>query len=150
MAGPKSANFLHTSGQKSPRKIIVRVLEKYVRLVALTYASPKVNVTTNKLVPRKERLGPRGSIQHADMLDGLLDTAWEHAKKDIPNRDTKQRRPSGQKAQKPYCSWRFLTPYLPTYHSSRNLACIALLDTDPKGPVSSKESDGRPISRCQT
>ena len=45
----------------------------------------------------------------------------EHAKKDIPNRDTKQRRPSARKAQKPYCSWRSLTPYLPTYHSSRNL-----------------------------
>ena len=69
----------------------------------------------------------------------LLDTAYEHAKKDIPNRDTKQQQPSGQKAQKPYCSWRFLTPYLPTYHSSRNLACIALLDTCPKGPVSSKK-----------
>ena len=45
----------------------------------------------------------------------LLDTECEHAKKDIPNRDTKQWRPSGQKAQKPYCSWKFLTPYLPTY-----------------------------------
>ena len=60
MAGPKSANFLHTSGLKSPWKIIVRVLEKYFHLVALTYASPKVNVTASKLVPRKERLGPRG------------------------------------------------------------------------------------------
>ena len=60
MAGPKSANLLHTSGPKSPRKLINRVLEKYVRLVALTYASPKVNVTASKLVPRKERLGPRG------------------------------------------------------------------------------------------
>ena len=60
MAGPKTANLQHTSGPKSPRKIIVRVLEKYVRLVALTYASPKVNVTASKLVPRKERLGPRG------------------------------------------------------------------------------------------
>ena len=54
MAGPKSANFLHTSGPKSPRKIIVRVLEKYVRLVALTYASPKVNVTASKLVLEKK------------------------------------------------------------------------------------------------
>ena len=60
MAGPKSANFLNTSGTKRPRKIIVRVLEKYVRLVALTYTSQKVNVTASKLVPRKERLGPRG------------------------------------------------------------------------------------------
>ena len=54
MAGPKSANFLHTSGPKSPWKIIVRVLEKYVRLVALTYASPKVNVTASKLVLEKK------------------------------------------------------------------------------------------------
>ena len=52
MAGPKSANLQQTTGPKSLRKIIVRVLEKYVRLVAPTYASPKV--------PRKERLGPRG------------------------------------------------------------------------------------------
>ena len=59
MAGPKSANFLHTSALKSPRKKFNRLLEKYVRLVALTYASPKVNVTASKLVPRKERLGPR-------------------------------------------------------------------------------------------
>ena len=60
MAGPKSASLLHTSEPKSPRKMISRVLEKYVRLVALTYASPKVNVTASKLVPRKERLGPWG------------------------------------------------------------------------------------------
>ena len=60
MAGPKSANLQHTSGLKSPRKIIVRVLEKYVRLVAPTYASPKVDVAASKLVPRKERLGPMG------------------------------------------------------------------------------------------
>ena len=60
MAGPKSANLQHTSGPKSPRKIIYRVLEKYVRLVAPAYASPKVNVAVSKLSPRKERLGPRG------------------------------------------------------------------------------------------
>ena len=60
MAGPKSANLQHTSGPKSLRKIIVRVLEKYVRLVAFTYASPKVDVAASKLVNRKERLGPRG------------------------------------------------------------------------------------------
>ena len=55
MAGPKSANLQHISGPKSPRKIIIRVLEKYVRLVALTYTSPKVDVAASKLVPRKER-----------------------------------------------------------------------------------------------
>ena len=44
-------------GPKSPRKIIVRVLEKYVRLVALTYTSPKVDVAASKLVPRKEKIG---------------------------------------------------------------------------------------------
>ena len=61
MAGPtESANLQHTSGPKSPRKIIYRVLEKYVRLVAPTYASPKVNVAASKLIPRKERLGSRG------------------------------------------------------------------------------------------
>ena len=60
MAGPKSANLQHTSGPKSPRKIIYRVKEKYVRLVTPTYASPKVNVAASKLIPRKERLGPRG------------------------------------------------------------------------------------------
>ena len=59
MEGPKSANLQHTSGPKSPRKIIYRVLEKYVRLVAPTYASPKVNVAASKLIPRKEKLGPR-------------------------------------------------------------------------------------------
>ena len=51
---------MHTSGPRSPGKIIDRFLEKYVRLVALTCASPKVTVTASKLVPRKERLGPRG------------------------------------------------------------------------------------------
>ena len=55
MAGPKSANLQHTSGPKSPRKIIYRVLEKYVCLVAPTYASPKVNVAASKLIPRKEK-----------------------------------------------------------------------------------------------
>ena len=60
IAGPKSANLQHTSGPKSSRKIIVRVLEKYVRLVAPTYVSPKVDVAASKLVPGKERLDPRG------------------------------------------------------------------------------------------
>ena len=57
MTGPKSANLQHTSGPKSPRKIIIRVLEKYVRLVALTYTFPKVDVVASKLVPRKEKIG---------------------------------------------------------------------------------------------
>ena len=42
---------------KSPRKIIIRVLEKYVRLVAITATSPKVVVAASKLVPRKEKVG---------------------------------------------------------------------------------------------
>ena len=46
--------------QKSPRKRVNRVLEKYVRLVAVTATSPKAVVAASKLVPRKERLGPRG------------------------------------------------------------------------------------------
>ena len=57
MAGPKSANLQHTSGPKSPRKIIIGVLEKYVPLVAFTYTSPKVDVAAIKLVPRKEKIG---------------------------------------------------------------------------------------------
>ena len=60
MAGPKSANLQHTSGPKLPRKIIIRVLEKYVRLVALTSTSPKVDVAASKLVPRKEKIGSYG------------------------------------------------------------------------------------------
>ena len=51
----KSANLQHTSGPKSPRKIIIRVLEKYVRLVTYTYTSPKVDVAASKLVPSKEK-----------------------------------------------------------------------------------------------
>ena len=45
---------------KSPRKIIIQVLEKYVRLVAVTSTSPKVGVSASKLVPRKEKWSPRG------------------------------------------------------------------------------------------
>ena len=45
---------------KSPRKIIIRVLEKYVRLVAVTCTSPKVGVAASKLVPRKEKIGSKG------------------------------------------------------------------------------------------
>ena len=45
---------------KSPRKIIIRVLEKYVHLVAVTCTSPKVGVAASKLFPRKEKWGPRG------------------------------------------------------------------------------------------
>ena len=45
---------------KSPRKLIIRILEKYVRLVAVTCTSLKVGVAASKLVPRKEEWGPRG------------------------------------------------------------------------------------------
>ena len=45
---------------KSPRKIIIRVLQKYVRLVAVTCTSPKVGVAASKLVPGKEKWDPRG------------------------------------------------------------------------------------------
>ena len=34
-----------------------QVLEKYVRLVAFSYTSPKVDMTPSKLVPRKEMIG---------------------------------------------------------------------------------------------
>ena len=39
---------------KSPRKIIIRVLEKYVRLVAITSTSPKAGMAASKLVPEKK------------------------------------------------------------------------------------------------
>ena len=45
---------------KSPRKIIIRVLEKYVRLVAVRCTSPEVGVAASKLVHRKEKWGPWG------------------------------------------------------------------------------------------
>ena len=58
MAGPKSAQSYSTHLRpKSPRKIIIRILEKYVRLVAVTCTSPKVGVAASKLVSRKEKIG---------------------------------------------------------------------------------------------
>ena len=47
-------------GPKSPRKISIRVLQKYVRLVAVICTSSKVGVAASKLVPRREKWGPRG------------------------------------------------------------------------------------------
>ena len=47
-------------GPRSPKKMIVRVLEKYVPSVAVTCTSPKVGAAASKLVPRKEKWGPRG------------------------------------------------------------------------------------------
>ena len=41
---------------KSPRKIIIRVLEKYFSLVAITATSPKAVVAASKLVPRIEKI----------------------------------------------------------------------------------------------
>ena len=58
--GRKVRTYCTHRGQNRRGKLINRVLEKHVRLVALSYASPKVNVTANILVPRKERLGPTG------------------------------------------------------------------------------------------
>ena len=51
------AKLQQTSGPKLPRKIVIQVLEKYVRLVAFTYTSPKVDMTASKLFPRKEKRG---------------------------------------------------------------------------------------------
>ena len=45
---------------KSPRKIIIRVLEKHVRLVAITATFPKAVVAASKLVPGKEKIGSKG------------------------------------------------------------------------------------------
>ena len=55
MAGPKSANLQHTSVAEIAEENNCRVLEKYVRLVAITSTSPKAVVAASKLVPRKER-----------------------------------------------------------------------------------------------
>ena len=55
MAGPKMQSYSKHLRPKSPRKIIIRVLEKYVRLVAVTCTSSKVGVAASKLVPRKEK-----------------------------------------------------------------------------------------------
>ena len=56
----KNVSYSRHLGPKSPRKIIFRVLEKYVRLVAVTFTSSKVDVAASKLFPRKEKWGPRG------------------------------------------------------------------------------------------
>ena len=55
MAGPKSANLQHTSVAEIAEENNYRVLEKYVRLVAITSTSPKAGVAASKLVPKKKR-----------------------------------------------------------------------------------------------
>ena len=60
MAGPKSAKLQHTSEAKIAEENNYRVLEKYVRLVAVRCTSPKVGVAASKLVPRREKWGPSG------------------------------------------------------------------------------------------
>ena len=60
MAGPKSAKLQHTSEAEIAEENNYRVLEKYVRLVAVTCTSPKVGVAASKLIPRKEKWGARG------------------------------------------------------------------------------------------
>ena len=60
MAGPRSAKLQHTSEAEIAEENNYRVLEKYVRLVAVTCTSPKVGVAASKLVSRREKWGPRG------------------------------------------------------------------------------------------
>ena len=60
MAGPKSAKLQRTSKAEIAEGNNYRVLEKYVRLVTVTCTSPKVGVASSKLVPRREKWGPRG------------------------------------------------------------------------------------------
>ena len=60
MAGPKSAKLHQTSEAEIAEENNYRVLEKYVRLVAVTCTSPKVGVVASKLVSRREKWGPRG------------------------------------------------------------------------------------------
>ena len=53
--------LLHTSeAEIAEENNLPRILEKYVRLVAITSTSPKVGVAASKLVPRKERIGSKG------------------------------------------------------------------------------------------
>ena len=56
-AGPKSANLQHTSVAEIAEENNYRVLEKYVRLVAIKSTSPKAVVAASKLVPKKEKVG---------------------------------------------------------------------------------------------
>ena len=64
--------------------------------------------------PYKERMRQDQAHTRAHDTYGTVTQHSQHAKKDIQHRDTKQRRPSAQKAQKPYCSWRSKPPtYLP-------------------------------------
>ena len=53
MAGPKSANVQHTSVAQIAKENNYRVLEKYVRLVAITSTSQKAGVAASKLVLKK-------------------------------------------------------------------------------------------------
>ena len=55
-AGPKSANLQQTSEAEIAEENSYRVLEKYVRLVAITSTSAKAVVAASKLVPRKEKV----------------------------------------------------------------------------------------------
>ena len=57
MAGPKSVNLQYTSEAEIAKENNYRVLEKYVRLEAITSTSPKAVVAASKLVPRKEKVG---------------------------------------------------------------------------------------------
>ena len=57
MAGPKGADLQHTSVAEIAEENNYRVLEKYVRLVAITFTSPKAGVDVSKLVPEKEKVG---------------------------------------------------------------------------------------------
>ena len=57
MAGPKSADLQQSSVAEIAKENNYRVLEKYVRLVAITSTSPKEGVAASKLVPRKEKVG---------------------------------------------------------------------------------------------
>ena len=57
MAGPKSANLQQTSEAEIAKENNYQVLEKYVRLVAITSTSTKAVVAASKLVPRREKVG---------------------------------------------------------------------------------------------
>ena len=51
---------MHTSVAEIAEENNYRVLEKFVRLVAITATSPKAGVAASKLVPKKEKVGSWG------------------------------------------------------------------------------------------
>ena len=60
MAGPKNAKLQQTSEAEIVEENNYPSFRENIRLVAVTCTSSKVGVAASKLVPRKEKWGPRG------------------------------------------------------------------------------------------